>query len=135
MFCADLLRWFAHGAQLIRQWVCPEISQQHRAQKQGEGAVAGAPGRLHLGDADGFHVELQDHDGENDHPKREDEGGPGVNFALWKKKYVETLNGNSQEQRNDHKHHLRGNKMYSTLFKMLHKADLHGNEQSRSKNK
>lgn len=64
----------------------PEVSQHQRAEEEGRGAVAGAARRLHLGAAYGFHVKLQDHDGEDDHPQRDDEGGPGVDFALQEKK-------------------------------------------------
>lgn len=58
MLCADLLGRFAHGAQLVGQWVSPEVGQQQTAEEEGDGAVAGAPRRLHLCVADGLDVEL-----------------------------------------------------------------------------
>lgn len=76
MLRADLLRWFAHGAQLVRQWVSPEVGQQQGAEEEGDGAIAGTPRRLHLCIADGLNVKLQDHHGDDDHPKRQDEGRP-----------------------------------------------------------
>lgn len=76
MLCAELLGWFAHGAQLIRQWVSPEVGQQQGAEEERYGAVAGAPRCLHLCAADCLDVKLQDHYREDDHPKRKDEGRP-----------------------------------------------------------
>lgn len=76
MLCADLLGRFAYGAQLVGQRVSPEVGQQQTAEEEGDGAVAGAPRRLHLCVADGLYVELHDHYGEDDHPKRHDEGRP-----------------------------------------------------------
>lgn len=77
-----LARRFAHRAQLVCERVAPEVGQQEGAEEEGQGAVAGAPWRLHLGAADGLHVELQDGDGEDDHPEGQDEGRPRLHFTL-----------------------------------------------------
>lgn len=82
MLGADLLGGFAHGAQLVGERVGPEVGQQQGAEEEGDGSVAGAPRRLHLGVADGLHVKLQDHHGEDDHPERQDEGRPRLHFTL-----------------------------------------------------
>lgn len=82
MLRADLLRRFAHGAQLVGQRVSPEVGQQQGAEEESNGAVAGAPWRLHLCVTDGLNVKFQDHDREDDHPKRKDEGRPWFYFAL-----------------------------------------------------
>lgn len=82
MLCAAVVRWFAHGAQLVSQRVSPEVCQQQCAEEEGQGAITGAPRRLHLGAADGLDVKLQDRDGEDDHPERQDERGPRLHFAL-----------------------------------------------------
>ncbi len=76
MLRADLLGRFAHGAQLVGQRVGPEVGQQQGAEKEGDGAVTGAPRRLHFCVADGLDVKLQDHYREDDHPERQDEGRP-----------------------------------------------------------
>lgn len=76
MLRAGLLWWFAHGAQLVGQWVSPEVGQQQCAEEQSHGAVAGTPWRLHLCITDGLNVKFQDHDREDDHSKRQDEGRP-----------------------------------------------------------
>lgn len=86
---AALLRR-AHGPELVGERVGPEVGQQQRAQEEGAGAVAGAPRRLHLGAADGLHVKLQDGHGEDDHPKRQEESRPRLDF---------TLKGNVQRKR------------------------------------
>lgn len=77
-----LARRFAHRAQLVGERVRPEVGQQESAEEEGQGAVAGAPRRLHLGAAHGLHIELQDGHGEDDHPERQDEGRPRLHFAL-----------------------------------------------------
>lgn len=82
MLRADLLGGFAHGAQLVGQRVSPEVGQQQGTEEEGDGAVAGAPRCLHLCAANGLDVELQDHYGEDDHPKRQDEGRPRFYFTL-----------------------------------------------------
>lgn len=82
MLCAVLLGWLAHGSQLVGEWVSPEVSQQQRAEEEGDGAVTGAPRHFHLCAADGLDVKLQDYDGEDDHGKRQDEGRPRFDFAL-----------------------------------------------------
>lgn len=74
MLRADLLGRFAHGAQLIGQWVSPEVGQQQGAEEEGGGTVTGAPRHLHLCVANGLDVKLQDHYGDYDHPKRQDKG-------------------------------------------------------------
>lgn len=80
---AGLLAWrFAHRAQLVGERVGPEVGQQQGTEEEGESAVAGAPRRLHLGAADGLHVELKDGHREDDHPKGQDEGRPRLHFAL-----------------------------------------------------
>lgn len=61
MLRADLLGRFAHGAQLVGQWMSPEVGQQQGTEEQGDGAIAGTPRRLHLRAADGVDVKLQDH--------------------------------------------------------------------------
>ena len=82
MLRADLLGWFAHGAQLVGQWMSPKVGQQQGTEEEGDGAVAGTPWRLHLRAADGVDVKLQDHYGEDDHPERQDEGRPWFYFTL-----------------------------------------------------
>lgn len=77
-----LARRFAHRAQLVRERVGPEVGQQEGAEEEGQSAVAGTPRRLHLGAADGLHVELQDGHGEDDHREGQDEGRPRLHFAL-----------------------------------------------------
>lgn len=76
MLRAELLWWFAYGAQLVSQRVSPEVGHQQSAEEKSDGAMAGAPWRLHLCVTDGLNVKFQDHDGEDDHPKRKDEGRP-----------------------------------------------------------
>lgn len=82
MFCADLLRWFAHGAKLVSQWVSPEVGEKQSTDKEGKGTVSSTPGSLHLSTADGLHIELQDHHAEDDHPKRQDDRWPWLYFTL-----------------------------------------------------
>lgn len=84
MFCADLLRRFAHGAKLVRQRVGPEVGQKQGTAEKGKCAISGTPGRLHFGTADGLNIELQDHHREDDHPERQDEGRPRFYFTLEK---------------------------------------------------
>lgn len=86
MLRADLLGRFAHRAQLVGERMSPEVGQQQGAEKEGQGAVTGTPWCLHLGTADGLHIELQDHHGEDDHPKWQDEGRPRLYFALRRSK-------------------------------------------------
>ena len=74
----------ADGAELVGQRVGPEVGQQESTEEQEERAVTGAPGRLHLGDADGLHVEVQNHHGEHDHAERHDQRWPGLHLALRK---------------------------------------------------
>lgn len=82
MFRADLLRWFAHGAKLVSQWVSPEVGEKQSTEKEGKGTVSSTPGSLHLGTADGLDIELQDHHAEDDHPKRQDDRWPWLYFTL-----------------------------------------------------
>lgn len=82
VFRADMLRRFAHGAQLVRQRVGPEVGQKQSAAEEGQRAVPGTAGHLHFGTADGLNIELQDHHREDNHPKRQDEGRPGFHFTL-----------------------------------------------------
>lgn len=79
---AGLLGRLAHGPQLVGQRVRPEVGQQQAAEEEEDRAVAGAAGRLHLGHADGLHVEVQDHHREDDHGKGQDEGWPRIHLAL-----------------------------------------------------
>lgn len=97
MLRADLLGWFAHGAQLVGQWVSPEVSQQQGAEEEGDGAVAGAPRRLHLRAADGLDVKLQDHYGEDDHAERQDEGRPRFYFTLGLRQSEKTVSKEVKE--------------------------------------
>lgn len=97
MLRADLLGWFAHGAQLVGQWVSPEVSQQQGAEEEGDGAVAGAPWRLHLRAADGLDVKLQDHYGEDDHAERQDEGRPRFYFTLGLRQSEKTVSKEVKE--------------------------------------
>lgn len=76
MLSAGLLHGLAHGPQLVSQGVRPEVGQQQAAEEEEDGAVAGTAGRLHLGHADGLHVEIQDHHGKDDHGEGQDEAGP-----------------------------------------------------------
>lgn len=82
MLCADHLRWFAHGSQLVSQRMSPEVGQQQGAQKESKATVASTARRLHLGVTHGLHIKLQDHHRKDDHGERQDEGGPGFYFTL-----------------------------------------------------
>lgn len=73
MFRANILRWFAHGAKLVSQWVSPEVGEKQSTEKEGKGTVSSTPGSLHLSTANGLDIELQDHHAEDDHPKRQDD--------------------------------------------------------------
>ena len=72
----------SHGAELVGEGVGPEVGQQHAADQEEEGAVAGAAGRLHLGYAGRLHVELQDHDGKHDQAERKQKRRPRLHFTL-----------------------------------------------------
>ncbi len=91
MLRADLLGRFAHRAQLVCQRVSPEVGQQQGAQKEWGGAEACAPRRLHLCVADGLDIKLQYHYGEDDHPKRQDEGRPRFYFTLELRQRAKTV--------------------------------------------
>lgn len=86
MLSADELGGYAHGADLISEGVGPEVGQQQAAGEESEGAVASAPGSLHLCAADCVHVKLQDHDGEDDHAERKDQRRPRLHFTLVREK-------------------------------------------------
>lgn len=96
----DALLRLAHGPELVGERVGPEVGQQQRTQEEGGCAVAGAPRRLHLSAADGLHVKLQEGHGEDDHPQRQEERRPRLDFTL-KGRHPERSDKNIQDQIKD----------------------------------
>lgn len=92
MLSAGLLARRPHGPQLVRQRVGPEVGQKQAAKEQEIGAVASAARRLELRHAHGFHVEIQDHQREDDQGERQDQAGPRLHLALGIKKKINKRN-------------------------------------------
>lgn len=73
MLCALLVCCSVHSPELVCYWMCPEVSKEQSTNKDGEGSIAGTFGSFHFDRTNGIHIEIQDHDKEDDCGERHDE--------------------------------------------------------------
>lgn len=110
--------WLAHSSKLVCYWMRPKVSKKQSTNENKKGSISSTCGSFHLHRAYGLHVEIQDHNKEDDCYERHDERWPRLYFTLQQKK----ISNRTAHQKSDCIYSIKCSSLELQVFSLIHKT-------------